>query len=180
VITRTFFARAPGSDVWVHFGDLPEATAAALWKKHERALAAFPSPESMAAPAAEQGMPAFVFHRRRDIELEAGFVLAGQLIVDIPAETELEGHHKQMLESIIKQLGEMATANQMPDDAAIFGWPNGQRPVGADAIMDDNKLMSAWAARSICIAVRIDPRENDGTLRLDSDIAKQLGLVSVH
>jgi hypothetical protein len=27
------FARAPDSDVWVNFSDLPEATVAALWKR---------------------------------------------------------------------------------------------------------------------------------------------------
>lgn len=41
-------------------------------------LAAFPLPE--AAPATGQVMPHFVFARRRDIELEAGFTLAGDLI----------------------------------------------------------------------------------------------------
>jgi hypothetical protein len=30
-IGREYFARSPGSDIWVHFGDLPEATANALW-----------------------------------------------------------------------------------------------------------------------------------------------------
>jgi hypothetical protein len=30
---RAYFARAPGSDVWVLFDDLPEATQDALWKK---------------------------------------------------------------------------------------------------------------------------------------------------
>jgi hypothetical protein len=29
-------------------------------------------------------MPLFVFARRRDIEIDAGFILAGQLVVDIP------------------------------------------------------------------------------------------------
>jgi hypothetical protein len=33
-VGREYFARSPGSDVWVHFGDLPEATRDALWKKH--------------------------------------------------------------------------------------------------------------------------------------------------
>jgi len=28
-----------GSDVWVEFGDLPEATRSALWEKHERQIA---------------------------------------------------------------------------------------------------------------------------------------------
>ena len=33
-----FFARSPGSDIWVEFGDLPVATRGALWEK-----LAFPS-----------------------------------------------------------------------------------------------------------------------------------------
>jgi hypothetical protein len=39
---REYFARSPGSDVWVWFGDLPEATRNALWEKHEKKLA-FPA-----------------------------------------------------------------------------------------------------------------------------------------
>jgi hypothetical protein len=39
-IGRAYFARAPGSDVWVSFYDLPEATRDALWKK-SRSMAAF-------------------------------------------------------------------------------------------------------------------------------------------
>jgi hypothetical protein len=31
-------------------------------------------------------MPVFVFQRRHHVELEAGFTLAGQLVVDIPKE----------------------------------------------------------------------------------------------
>jgi len=32
-VQRNYFARAPGSDVWVSFYDLPEDVGAALWKK---------------------------------------------------------------------------------------------------------------------------------------------------
>jgi hypothetical protein len=32
-IGRGYFARAPGSDFWVEFGDLPDATVEALWRK---------------------------------------------------------------------------------------------------------------------------------------------------
>jgi hypothetical protein len=181
VITRTYFARAPGGNVWVWFGDLPEATAAALWKKHERTLAAFPSPESMAAQASEQVMPSFVFGRRRDIELEAGFTLAGNLVIDIPRRTKkLKKRHKRMFQDIVKGLIEMVVAGQMPDDAMIYGWPNGGRPANADAITDNDELMTEWARTRHHIVVRVDPREDDGPLRLDSDIAKRLGLISVH
>jgi hypothetical protein len=41
-VGREYFARAPGNDVWVHFGDLPKATREALWKKHSSKLA-FPA-----------------------------------------------------------------------------------------------------------------------------------------
>src|SRR5262249_48823397 len=33
-----YFARSPGSEVWVWFGDLPDAIEDALWKKHKRKL----------------------------------------------------------------------------------------------------------------------------------------------
>jgi hypothetical protein len=41
-IGRAYFARSPGSDVWVCFYDLPEATREALWQRHKRSLA-FPA-----------------------------------------------------------------------------------------------------------------------------------------
>ena len=34
-IGREYFARSPGSDIWVHFHDLPEETRDALWERHE-------------------------------------------------------------------------------------------------------------------------------------------------
>jgi hypothetical protein len=33
-IGREYFARSPGSDLWILFDDLPKATCDALWKKH--------------------------------------------------------------------------------------------------------------------------------------------------
>src|SRR6478672_10513038 len=41
-VGRTYFARSPGSDVWVSFDDLPDAAATALWEKHSSKLA-FPA-----------------------------------------------------------------------------------------------------------------------------------------
>jgi hypothetical protein len=41
-IGREYFARSPGSDVWVWFGDLPDATKKALREKREAKLA-FPA-----------------------------------------------------------------------------------------------------------------------------------------
>ena len=41
-VGREYFARSPGSDVWVHFGDLPEETRNRLWTRYSRKLA-FPA-----------------------------------------------------------------------------------------------------------------------------------------
>ena len=35
-VGRAYFARSPGSDIWVEFGDLPEATRQALWTRAGR------------------------------------------------------------------------------------------------------------------------------------------------
>ena len=41
-IGREYFACSPGSDIWVHFDDLPEETRDALWKQMETGKARFP------------------------------------------------------------------------------------------------------------------------------------------
>jgi hypothetical protein len=42
-VGREYFARSPGSNVWVWFGDLPRKVKRELWKKHKSKLA-FPAP----------------------------------------------------------------------------------------------------------------------------------------
>jgi hypothetical protein len=46
VIGREYFARSPGSDIWVSFHDLPEATRTVLWEMYKRAF-----------PAGLEGLP---------------------------------------------------------------------------------------------------------------------------
>jgi hypothetical protein len=41
-VGRNYFARSPGSDIWVEFGDLPAATRNGLWKR-DRAGLLFPA-----------------------------------------------------------------------------------------------------------------------------------------
>jgi hypothetical protein len=123
-------------------------------------------------------MPAFVFQRRRDIELETGLTLAGKLIVDIPKGTEMDANQEQMIGGIVQQLTEEAQSGRMPDNAFIIGWRGGRRPPDADNITNEQK--AAWSARSVGIAVRVDPRKNTDVMQIDSDIAKQLGLIREH
>jgi excisionase family DNA binding protein len=47
-VGREYFARAPGTDLWIAFGDLPKPTRETLWQKHKANLAfpaGLPSPE---------------------------------------------------------------------------------------------------------------------------------------
>jgi excisionase family DNA binding protein len=49
-VGRQYFARAPGTSVWIAFGDLPEQTRNALWAKYQAELAfpaGLPSPEEI-------------------------------------------------------------------------------------------------------------------------------------
>ena len=41
-VGRAYFARSPGSDIWVSFRDLPDATSTELWEKYRSRLA-FPA-----------------------------------------------------------------------------------------------------------------------------------------
>ena len=41
-IGREYWARRPGSDIWVSFDDLPDVTREAIWDRHKRKLA-FPA-----------------------------------------------------------------------------------------------------------------------------------------
>jgi hypothetical protein len=49
-VGREYFARAPGSDIWVEFGDLPPEAQEKLWNRHRRKLA---------FPAGLEGLPGF-------------------------------------------------------------------------------------------------------------------------
>ena len=55
-VGRGYFARAPGSDIWVVFGDLPQGTRDRLWEAHKHKLA-FPAglPGIKAAKSKQEG-----------------------------------------------------------------------------------------------------------------------------
>jgi hypothetical protein len=116
-------------------------------------------------------MPAFVFARRRDIELDADFILAGMLIVNLPREVK-KLDQQQMVAAIIRQLMDAAQSGRMAADALVCGWHGGRRPPNAVDISND-EVMAAWARDCLTIGVRVDPR-NDGRPYIDSDIMRQV------
>jgi hypothetical protein len=121
-------------------------------------------------------MPVFVFARRRDIEIEAGLILAGDLIVDIPKTEKPKRRHQQMVGDIIWMLFADAQSGRMPDDAMIWGWPEGTLPANRDEISNDDELMASWAETRMRIMVRVNPR-NDGMMQVDSDMRRRMGLL---
>jgi hypothetical protein len=125
--------------------------------------------------SAQKIMPAFAFGRRHDIELEVGLILAGQLVVDLPRGTEPTEDQQQMIGEIVRWLMEDAKSGRLPADAMVYGWHGGGgRP--PDAVDTDNdEVMLAWANTRLVIGLRVDPR-NDGMLRIDSDMMRQMGL----
>ena len=116
----------------------------------------------------------YVFERHHDIELEAGLVLAGILIIDLRKLVEEAGTDiaQQMISEIIMQLSKMAEAGQMPEVAQIFWWADGKdRP---DEITDDIELMRVWADDKVRIGVRAS---KDGNFTADSGLLQAAGLM---
>ena len=98
-----------------------------------------------------QAYPAFVFQRDSRVEREAGFLLAGDLIVDARDDDEAAA-----MGQALSRLIDEAKAGRMPDDALVFGWHGDTKPPNA-ADTKDNAIMNAWADRSIRSIVRIEP-----------------------
>jgi hypothetical protein len=118
--------------------------------------------------------PAFMFGRLRDVEIEAGLILAGTLVVDLPKDREPKRKQKRMVYEIVQRLTMAAQAGQLGDEA--FGWRDGRRPDNADAFVKSEEAKANWANSHLTIAVRVDLRD-DGMLRIDSNLRKQMGLL---
>ena len=121
--------------------------------------------------------PAFMFGRLRDIELETGLILTGQLVVDLPKDREPNRKQKRMVNKIVQRLTAAVQAGQITEDTTeIFGWRDGRRPDNADAFVKSEEAKANWANTHLTFAVRVDPRD-DGMLRIDSNLRKLMGLL---
>jgi hypothetical protein len=124
-------------------------------------------------------MPIFAFLRRRDIELEGGYILAGNLVIgDLPKQAKQNKKNKRRVAALVQKLSDLARAGHDLGDM-MFGWPDEADP--SDRIdTNDDAVMSAWARKVLIVAVRIDPRAASAGMRVDSDILRQLGLGTTH
>ena len=123
--------------------------------------------------------PAFIFARLRDIERETGLILFGKLSVDLPKNAKSKWRHqpiiKGMIQGMIQYLVEEACSGRMRGNV-VFGWRDGRRPDNADAFVKSEEAKANWANTHLTFAVRVDPRD-DGMLRIDSNLRKQMGLL---
>lgn len=120
-------------------------------------------------------MPDFVFARRRDIELDVGFLLAGMLVTKFPRGSRLRERDKTAIRNVIHKLGCEAEAGRLSDDGYgnYYIWLDG-RPPNAGTIPDD--VLEKWAAEHFVIGVRVDAHSSGTQLKIDSDLARVLGL----
>lgn len=123
--------------------------------------------------------PAFVFDRRSEIEREQGYLLAGQLFIELPGAagkepSQLNKRHKRLIVDLISRLKQSAASGQMPANSVLIGWRGGRKPENA-VDTDDNVAMAPWLDRCVVIALRIAESLGD-EIAVDSDLMRQLGL----
>jgi hypothetical protein len=111
----------------------------------------------------------FVFERDSGVEIEAGYALAGILVIDFPKQKDRDVPERaqQMATPIIQLLAKLAS--RLPYNAAVYGWKNGIKPPNADELTDDESLMNAWAKNRVGIGVRVS---KDGDLPVDSSMKR--------
>jgi hypothetical protein len=94
-------------------------------------------------------MPAFVFARKREIEVETGLTLAGFLIVDLPKGKKPKGRDRRMIAEVIEALTTAVKSGRMPDDAITCR--NGREPKCRSRFGSVGIMMTAYAsAQLIC------------------------------
>jgi hypothetical protein len=100
--------------------------------------------------------PLFAFQRDHDLEVKDGYILAGRLL--------LKDEHELLAGEIVQLLLETPAKNSL-----TIGWGGDGRPPNAADVHDD-EVMAAWAKDCIKIEVRVDPRRDDGCVRIPMDI----------
>ena len=118
--------------------------------------------------------PLWVFNRRRDIEIEVGLVLAGQLIFDWPDDRKLSVKARRQIKEIIRTLVVLRRLDRLLDYAVVGGWAD-KPPANANEFLNDDAAVGTWAQDRYDICVRVAPR-GSGKIRPDSDWLRQQGV----
>jgi hypothetical protein len=119
-------------------------------------------------------MPAFIFVRQPSIEKEAGFVLAGMLILPgLPKTAKPNKKLKRFVNNTIQSLKQ----HRARMGEVTLGWHGGIKP--DDAADLDAAAINQLGKTRMVVGVRIDPR-HDGYMRIDSAMRRILDLPSIH
>jgi hypothetical protein len=103
-------------------------------------------------------LPDFIFGRRADIEREAGFVLAGQLVTDIPVGSKIRKADRRLIAQLIRQLVKLKRNDPWLHETGLWPRHSSKPPDGLSPPFDD-ELMRARCRRCIVIAIRVSAGE---------------------
>jgi hypothetical protein len=115
----------------------------------------------------------WLFQRRRDIEMEAGLVLAGQTIFDAPDDQKISRKAKRQIKQAIGVLAWLARSGRLADFAVVARWLD-EPPSNASEFLDDDDMLGRWVADRYSIIVRVAP-PGSGKIPVDSDLLRQMG-----
>jgi hypothetical protein len=118
-------------------------------------------------------MPAFVFIRDRQVEVETGYELAGKLVTSYSKSAE---PNQGEVAAVIQELTRRARSGEMPHDAVECCWVGGKPP---SATEPTDAEMVAWAKDHIIIEVRVDP-PNDEFLCVGETDLRRLDVIPRH
>ena len=128
-------------------------------------------------------MPMWVFYRRHDIELEAGYQVAGLLFIDLgqfyPDLPKSRKKRDKLVNGLLTRLFEHIhrSCAQQPKDDYHSGWQVGRKRED-DVDLFDDTLMEPWRERCDVINVRMGETDDMAKgFRIDSDMMQQMGFM---
>jgi hypothetical protein len=115
--------------------------------------------------------PVYTFFRHRDIEIEAGLVLAGTFVVNLPKDVKPKGKLRRMIDDIILGLVLAARAGLLGSEVVV--WRDGRRPDNADAFVKSEEAKANWVNSHHSIAVYARSSD-DGMPQIDNNLRRLL------
>jgi hypothetical protein len=117
-------------------------------------------------------MPAFIFGRQRNIEIEGNFTLAGVLVTPFPKGKEPKKREKKAIKLVIDELLRAAQEGSLGDVTNIWA-DKAKHPNAIETPIPDD-VMERWMSTHFVVIVRVDPRHPSAGMTIDSDLARRI------
>ena len=114
-------------------------------------------------PIRKDRLPDFIFGRNKAVEQAGGFVLAGQLVTDIPKRTKPKRRDSELIASIIQRLVDAARLDPDLQEAGV--WRGGRKPDDGLAPPFPAAAMIDRMRRCVVVVVRPAQRRAHRTRR---------------